>query len=455
MTTPAAAPRVLLVAPHFAPVNAPDGHRVRQCLPYCSAFGWEAEVLCVRPEDVAASQDPQLTAQLPAQVPIWRCHAWPLSLTRWLGLRTLGWRAVGGLRRAGSQLLRTRRFDLVYFSTTQWPALLAGPYWYRRFGVPYVVDLQDPLATDYYERAGAPPPPGGWKYALSRRLARWLEQRCFPSAAGFVSVSPDYLHDLSARYPWFAARPQATIPFGADEREWEYARALASTGAPPAREGGCLQLTYVGAAGPIMEPAFTLLFRALARLREQQPQLFARLRVHFIGTSYAPGGKAEAFALALARRYGVEAIVREQTTRIGYYAALSTLDATDVVLLLGSADRAYAPSKIANLAHARRPILALLPPGSQAESPLRACGIAHVFHSSPIDDVDRLCSWLTALPRCLPPHAPAPQADPAFLEHYHARTLTARHVELFNSILTATSGSRRTTRPDSAAGAPC
>ena len=42
--------RVLIVSPHFPPVNAADMHRARMVLPFLRENGWEAEVLAVRRE---------------------------------------------------------------------------------------------------------------------------------------------------------------------------------------------------------------------------------------------------------------------------------------------------------------------------------------------------------------------------------------------------------------------
>ena len=122
-------------------------------------------------------------------------------------------------------MLRDGHFDLVYFSTTQFIATALGERWQRRFGVPFVVDIQDPWRTDYYERPGAPPPPGGWKYRFARWQAERLEERSWQGAAGFVTVSEDYLAQLRVCYAWFGAKPSAVIPFGAPESDFELVRA--------------------------------------------------------------------------------------------------------------------------------------------------------------------------------------------------------------------------------------
>lgn len=429
--TPGARRRVLVVAPHFAPVNAPDGQRVRQALRHLAACGWDAEVLCIDPADVEAPTDPLLAATLPADLPVWRERALPLRLTRRLGLRTLGWRAYPVLRRRGMQLLKERTFDLVFFSTTQWPVLLAGPAWKRHFGIPYVVDIQDPWCTDFYERPGAPRPPGGWKYQVARLLAKALERRCFSGAAGFVSVSDAYLEDLGRRHAWFRARVSATIPFGADQAEFSEAERLP----PPyfvCREPDRVHLVYVGAAGPIMRPALGFLFESLRRALDDFPALSTRLRLHFIGTSYAPGGVAEPYVRNLAQALGVGALVSERTSRIGYFEALRTLAAADCLLILGSSDRAYSPSKLANTLFAGRPVLALLPADSAAQGALCAAEGVSCFDPGEQAGMPRLAAVLKGLGKaaeraCTP--------SDAVTERHGAAALARRLADVFDRVL--------------------
>lgn len=356
--------RLLIVSPHFPPTNAPDMHRARTALPYLRALGWDATVLAVDPADVAAPRDEQLVATLPAEVRVVRCRAWPLQVTRRLGLRTLGWRSWRALDRAGTMLLREKKIDLVLFTTTQFLVTTLGPRWLRRFQVPYVIDLQDPWLTDYYERPGAPRPPGGWKYRFARLIAKKLEARAFRDAAGFVSVSPAYLKSLAQRYPWFATKPQATIPFGVDPGE--YAALGADTPVMFSREPQGIHLVSVGAIGPIMAPALRALFVQLQTLRTTAPALAGKIKLHFIGTSYAPPDQARPSVLPIAEEYGVTSQVTEQTNRVPWHAAQGTMQAADGLLVLTSEESAYTPSKIAGCFLARRPLLVVTPADSAA-----------------------------------------------------------------------------------------
>ena len=93
--------------------------------------------------------------------------------TRLIGVGNAGLRCWLPMLFAGLRLLRHEKFDLVFFSTTQFFTFTLGRIWRRLRGVPYVFDMQDPWRTDYYQRPGSRPPPGGWKYRFARLVA-WL-----------------------------------------------------------------------------------------------------------------------------------------------------------------------------------------------------------------------------------------------------------------------------------------
>jgi hypothetical protein len=418
--------RVLLISPHFPPVNAPDMQRARQSLLHLANLGWEPEVLAVEPESVAAGRDPLLASSLPVTIPIHRVRTMSPAFGRLIGRGTLGRRAVGPLAKAGDDLLRRRRYDLVFFTTTQFSVLTLGPRWLHAHGVPYVVDWQDPWVTDYYDQPGAPRPPGGWKYRFAAQEARRLEGACLQEAAGLVSTSPAYVGQLRDRYPWFAAKPMAVIPFGAEPADFETAE-RAKVAPAFVHESGFRHFVYVGAAGPIMEPALRLLFAGLVEHLRATPGDRAKLRFHFIGTSYAPAGQETPSVLPLAEAAGVRDLVREQPERVGHFAAVATLRAADTLLLLGSADAGYSPSKIATLALAGRPVLALIPGGGQLDETMTSLRFAQVARFSPAAEIDVVRDYLAN-----PPPRPAP--SPA-LAQLTAAARTRELVAFFDQVL--------------------
>lgn len=356
--------RVLIISPHFPPVNAPDCQRVRMSLPYYRRYGWDPVVLAVHPSHRPDWHDESLLACLPGDVPIHYCGALPLKLTRWFGVQNIGLRCASFLSRRGYELLRVQHFDLVFFSTTQYVVTPLGLVWRRNTGVPYVVDLQDPWRSDYYERPGAPPPPGGWKYQFARFTAWLFEERTFRGAAGFISVSHHYFRELAQRYPWFGDRLQAVIPFGGPEADFDYLRRNPAPSSVTLNPPGRIHWVVAGSLGAPFSHALRVLFAGLKRLREEAPELAARLHFHFVGTSYAPPDQAPRSAEPIAAAYGVGDLVTESVARIGYLDSLRLMQSADGLFLLGSDDLSYSPSKIYPMYMTEKPILALAHHGS-------------------------------------------------------------------------------------------
>ncbi len=428
--------RLLLVAPHFAPVNAPDGQRARLLLPHLHALGWDCTVLAVAPEDVAAPREDALLATLPPGADIRRVRATlGLRAGRRLGIGNLGWRALPALAREGSRLLREERFDLVYFSTTQFICLPLGRRWLRRFGVPFVVDLQDPWLNDYYSRPGAPRPPGGWKYRVASALAACLEGRTLRHAAHVVSVSPRYLEDLARRYPGFGPGRGTVIPFGWSLRDQECAAAMDAE--PPAPAGSPPTVLYLGRVGPDMRPALDHLFRGYAAWRRARPAA-PRIRWCFTGTSYDPRSSGDGPARTAALAAGVADDVEETPGRLGYLQALARMRGADANLILGSEDAAYSPSKIWPLLAAGRPWLAVTAPDTVLARQLQLVGqpggrVAPLGAPDPSPAAaGPLHEWLDELAAGRTAARTAP--SPGLLAH-EAKTLAARHTALFDSLL--------------------
>ncbi|MFM8657101.1 MAG: hypothetical protein ACKOD5_08220, partial [Chthoniobacterales bacterium] len=266
--------------------------------------------------------------------------------------------ALPATQRAGDALLREKKFDLVYFSSTQWPVHLAGPHWKRRSGVPFAMDYQDPWVNDYYRRHPEVTPPGGrLRYAAADALSRWTEPRVLRECSGYTLVSEAYPADLTRRYPWSATIPHVVMPFPGSERDFERVRSedVRQTQFDP--QDGKRHWVYVGRGGKDMETAAHALFRAVAEHARTSSGFRGQVVMHFIGTSYAPAGTGRATISPIAAEYGISEMVREHPDRIPYSETLRCLlDATSIIAL-GSNDASYTASKIYPCLLAGKPLL--------------------------------------------------------------------------------------------------
>src|SRR5438309_2948433 len=146
--------RVLMVSPHFPPDRPAATHRVRLLAPYLPLFGWEPTVLTVDPRDYEGRLDAVLADSVPRAVRLVRARAWPARVTRQLGIGDLGLRAFPGLRRTAYRAVRAEHFDVTFVTIhPTYPALL-GPMLKRKFGLPFVLDYQDPWVGAWGQSVG-------------------------------------------------------------------------------------------------------------------------------------------------------------------------------------------------------------------------------------------------------------------------------------------------------------
>jgi hypothetical protein len=432
--------KVLIISPHFPPTSAVDMHRVRLSMPYFRHFGWEAFVLAVDPHYIEGIKEPLLEKSIPGDSRIFHSKALPLHLSNRVGLGNLGLRALPYLYVKGNELIREHGVDLVYFSTTMFPVMSLGARWLRKWGVPYVLDFQDPWLNSYYDAPGAPEPPGGKiKYKVSQSIARYLEPRAMRGVSHVISVSPNYPQVLRQRYPALKSTDFTVLPFGAAEKDFESVAALGVKQNVFDPNDGKKHFVYVGVAGAIMAKALRGFFQALSQMRDQEPERFRDLRLHFVGTAYAPAGRAVKTVEPLAREYGVADLVEERTGRVPYFEALKILLDSDAILLFGSDDPGYTASKLYPCILARRPILAVLHEESTVVDVLRRCnaGRAVTFRASeaPEDltgEAARQLDWLLSLPEGYRPETNWPEFEP-----YTAREMTRRQCEVFHRCVPA------------------
>lgn len=422
--------RLLIVSPHFPPVNAPDMQRVRMSLPFFVAAGWEVTVLTVADPTPTAPLEPELEATVPAGVRVVRAPCCSRRWTGMFGVNNVALRSLPFLFLTGCRLLSARRYDVVYFSTTMFIVLPFGRLWKMLVGTPYVIDLQDPWITDYYERPGSPPPPGGWKYRFAQGLGRALEGWALRGVSHLITVSGSYADQLRVRHPALRATPATELPFGSPDPDLQLAASHLAT-RPPLLPAGGLRLAFAGALGPGMGAAVEVLFAAMAAVRQDG----LRVSAHFFGTSYSPAAQGRPATLALAAQYGLSDCVHEQTDRLAYFDALQVTLEADANLLFGSTDLAFTPSKILAVLATGRPVLALAPAGSAMVERLAQLGQACVTFPSSGPDADSARAAGALLRALAAGRATGP--EPAALVRYSARAVAERQMEILAGAVTS------------------
>ena len=424
--------RALIISPYFPPTNAADMQRVRMSLPYFTDFGWDAEVVTVDEQYANLAKDDLLLQSIPPGIKVHRVKALNPILAKLLGMGGIALRSLSYYRKKVSQLLKNGHYDLVYFSTTQFPVCILGPYWKKHYGVPYVIDMQDPWHSDYYQDKPKDQRPA--KYWFSYRLNKYLEPKAIKQADGLISVSQAYIDTLKQRYLAIKNIPAATITFGFLERDLEIAQQNKAA-FPPLLDEKYINIVYVGRGGADMHKAIIPVFQALQHGLKTNQELFSRLKFYFIGTSYIASAANKQAIKLLAQNYGVQDQVVEITERVSYYHTLSTLQQADALFIPGSDDAQYTASKIYAYMLAKKPLLAIFHPDSNAVGILKKC-TGHAIVLTLGDDTAKVNGMLNKTLENWANRLFEPINLTKEIEDYNAKTLTGKQCELFNRVLT-------------------
>ena len=351
-------PRVLIISPNFPPKSTADLHRVRTSLRHYARFGWEPTVLAMTPESSEGLDDPALAEALPAGLDVRRAIAWDETTCGRFGFRHLAYRCLVPLYRAGCEILKREKYDVVFFSTAIFLCFVLGPLWKRRFGCRIVYDFQDPWYNEPSRMSGKVPGKR-WKYRLDQKLARYLERYALKSADHIIAVSAGYVRALLQRYPWLDESAFTVLPFGAAAEDYDFVRkrAIAQPFFEPGH--GVTRWVYAGAVVDAMEPALRAFLAALSELKLREPQLADTLRVHFVGTNYGPAERATRRVEPLLAEFPLREMVTEHPERIPYFETLALYASSDALLLFGTSSPDYTASKLLGCVLAKKPILAL------------------------------------------------------------------------------------------------
>jgi glycosyltransferase involved in cell wall biosynthesis len=346
-----------MISPHFPPDSSAGTHRVRLLAPHLSDYGWEPTVLTVAEQDYEGRLDPELASLVPSSLRVVRARALSPHLTRAVGLGDLGLRALPGLRRAAWDLLERDRFDAVFITIyPTYPAVL-GPMIKRRFGIPFVLDYQDPWVGAWGRDVG-----GGangavdFKSRSTRAIGERIEPRVLRAADGVTAVSSRTYEDALQRT---GATPKevAEIPIGWDAADGD-ALSRRGTALRFIPDDGRVNICYAGTLPPMGGDTLRAVFLAARRVIERHPQLRDRVRFYFFGTS-SQTASTECRVMAYASECGLSDIVHEQPARLDYLDALAVLRQASALLLMGSSEAHYTASRIFQAILADRPTLAV------------------------------------------------------------------------------------------------
>ncbi len=255
-----------------------------------------------------------------------------------------------------ARIIRKRKPALVYSTGGAYTAHLAGYWLKRRFGLPWIAEIHDPMIF-----------PGLTKSGMRIRFSGWLEGKICKHADVVWWFTEEALARARARHPELGARGHCIIP-GANAPNFLRA---------PYRRGKHLVIAHFGSLAETRNLEIFLL--GLRSVLEKNPQWAEHIRLHLYGGGIDP---VSARALRDFPHAGmIEQLGRLETDpktgESGRDQVLKRMNAADCLLLLhGTVPfcEEYIPSKMYEYLWTQRPILALVWHNPQMERMLRELG---------------------------------------------------------------------------------
>jgi glycosyltransferase involved in cell wall biosynthesis len=423
---------VIIISPYFPPSQLAGVHRARHLAKHLPAVGWTPIVLCVNEIYQEERLDYTLSKLVPQTVEIVKAKALPAWITRPVALGDISLRAWGALYRKLFRLIQTRHIGAVLITGSPYYHMLLAPAIKRRFGIPVVLDFQDPWVSTWSNAQ-----PALSKGGFVGLAAKVLEPRALRGASFVTSVSDIQNREMVARYPWLDYSRMADIPIGGDPEDFAAHRGPSLIREVVDLEPGYIHLSYVGAFWPAARNPIRTLLRAFARLRAESSDLGRRIRLNFVGTNAQLTGDPTVHVQPLAEAEGIADAVREFPRRLPYLSALGVLSQSNGLLLIGSDEPHYTASKIYPALMSGRPFLSLFHHASSAHAILRAAGGGLTFAFSTAEDLAALEAQLADGLRTL---AAVPESlgrvDSSAYAHYEARAVARRFADIFDRLNT-------------------
>jgi len=423
---------VVILAPEFTPSSYPPALRARFFARHLPEFGWNPIVLTTDPRNYEAAVDPENEKLLDPALEVVRTDALPLKWTRKVGFSDISLRTMWPHWRALKEMCRNRKIDLIFVSVPpNFPIALARLA-HARFGIPYMLDYNDPIITDHYSKLPRHQRPPKW--GVVRRLYGILEPFALKRADQIVGVADSYMAGLFTNYPWLRGKQATAIPFGVEPEDFDYVRANPRKNPIFDPSDGCFHISHVGSGGPEMGNVLRAFFQAIRNLREADGKLFSKVRMHFVGTTYAANADGRYQILPFAREFGLDDVVEEQPKRVPHLDAIQILLDSNALLVVGSEAPHYTASKIFPYILAGKPLLAVLREESHAGKLMRELGAGTAVTFGPgrpltaiHGDIGSAVKEMLCLPRGWRP----PTRRETF-EPFTARAVTARLAEVFD-----------------------
>lgn len=257
---------------------------------------------------------------------------------------------------SGARIIQTRRPALIYSTGGAYSAHLAGYWLARRFGVPWIAEIHDPMVVGSL-------PPGN----MRERFTLWLEEKICTHADIAWWFTETALERAKARHPQLAGRGHYVIP-GADEPDFIRT---------PYRRQAHLVIAHFGSLSETRN--LDIFLKALRKVIAHDLQRANLIQLHIYGS------EVDAVSARAIEEFPYPKVIKHlgrlesdpDTGESGRTRVLKKMNSADCLLLLHGTEpfcEEYIPSKMYEYLWAQRPILAMVWHNPQMSDMLHGLG---------------------------------------------------------------------------------
>lgn len=345
--------KVAIVAPQFPPCNLTAAHRSRYFSSNLEKFGWKPYVITVEDKHYGNHIEKDLEDLIPDNLKIIKTKAFgvkPFKIIGDLGLRSIYWHY-----KALCQLVEEEKIDLLFIPIPPNYSSILGYLINRKYGIPYAIDYIDPWVTEIGKSARILS-----KAWISHYLAKFLEPIVLSKVSLITSVAPLYYQDIKDKYEWLNKCKFNSMPYGIDSSEFEVVRKNPKRAYLFDNNSSSFRIIYAGAMLPKAYKILNELLMAIEMINYKNPEIGKKIKIYFVGTGKDPADPASYSLNKIIEKFNLEEQIVEYPARIPYLDVINHLNSADAVLVMGSTERHYSPSKIFQAVMSKNPILALL-----------------------------------------------------------------------------------------------
>lgn len=420
---------VLIITTHFAPDGHVGAKRMTKFAKFLPMFGWQPIVLTMENKDYYVL-DHTLTEDLPKTLNIVR-------VKKWTRRKNVEYSVHCGIQRStlfrslvskivfydyrwlvpaiiyGRKILKQGEVSLIFSSSPNPEAHLAGMVLKKIMGVPWVADFRDPWAI-LNKHLNANP--------FRMKIEQFLERAVILHANHIVTTSGKLASDYGTINKERKGQNISVIYNGFDKDD--FCESVHSD--TDAR----FTINYIGTLGAGRNPEFFL--RAIGKLLRMYPETGSEIKVNLIGGTKYDLQMGTLIASIISEE-GLASVVNV-VPYIAHRDALAQLKSGHVALLIVSdlhSELGCLSSKIFQYLYAGKPILALAPLHSEEAAIINNLGAGCIVNGS---DVTAICEKVYDMYNCYKNGTACYFANEHSIEKYDRKNQTEQLARIFHMV---------------------